>query len=77
MEPSAAEIHLYELRDDGKWYYKGDDRTTDDKVERIEELERENRRMITAFEALSSIVNDMLDPVRRAGPGRPPIDKDR
>ena len=35
------------------------------------DLETENRRMLTALEAISDIATDMLDPVRRAGPTRP------
>ena len=35
----------------------------------IEDLKTENRRMLTAFEAISKIACDMLDPVKRAGPG--------
>lgn len=33
-------------------------------------LENENRRMLTAIEAILRIASDMLDPARRAGPGK-------
>ena len=33
------------------------------------DFESENRRMLTAFDAIATIACDMLDPVRRAGPG--------
>ena len=37
-------------------------------ADRIEELEAENERLLTAMEAINRTSEDMLDPVRRRGP---------
>ena len=67
-EPEPTIAHLYEQRGDGFWYPKATPVNTGCACTINAELENENRRMITAFEAIASIANDMLDPVRRAGP---------
>ena len=40
----------------------------EDLLEISVDLETENRRMLTAFDAIATIACDMLDPLRRAGP---------
>ena len=80
-EPQPTIAHLYEQRGDGFWYPKecssaccvpllesGTFPPPPVPPKSYAELENENRRMITAFEAIALIANDMLDPVRRAGP---------
>ena len=43
-------------------------RFADRPCENCERLETENRRMLTAIEAMNRIATDMLDPVKRRGP---------